>query len=242
MRKKKGRERGSTNGEREVHSTEAAGRRFTPLPPPPRAKRSVALPATPDRVERLHVESGQGEKWSSCVFLFLSSVQIASKRRSNSGSLARLSMSFVPPYRYVTASALASALKNGAASSSSAAATPTKRRDIAIIDVRDDDFEGGNIVGALNVPSTTFDQKVHQLVEKELKDGEPLSLAPEGRTRPARSPASPLYARSPHCHLPLLPLTTTRSQISAHLLRDPPSCSGCRNHQAPFACHNDGRR
>lgn len=80
-------------------------------------------------------------------------------------------MSFVPPYRYVTASALASALKGSASSSSSGAAAARPRRDIAIIDVRDDDFEGGNIVGAINVPSTSFDQKVHQLVEKELKDG-----------------------------------------------------------------------
>lgn len=81
-------------------------------------------------------------------------------------------MSFVPPYRYVTASALASALKASAATASSSSSVAKPRRDIAIIDVRDDDFEGGNIVGAINVPSTSFDQKVHQLVEKELKDGQ----------------------------------------------------------------------
>lgn len=35
----------------------------------------------------------------------------------------------------------------------------------------DDDFEGGNIVGARNVPSSSFDEALPKLVE-ELKDCE----------------------------------------------------------------------
>ena len=34
-----------------------------------------------------------------------------------------------------------------------------------VIDVRDDDYRGGNIKGALNVPSEKFMLKLHQLID-----------------------------------------------------------------------------
>ena len=39
-------------------------------------------------------------------------------------------------------------------------------KDYVIVDVRDDDFIGGNIKGAVNCPSYTFEEKVEDLVEK----------------------------------------------------------------------------
>ncbi|CAO1623814.1 unnamed protein product [Parajaminaea phylloscopi] len=75
-------------------------------------------------------------------------------------------MSFVPPYRYITAANLASALLRAPAGSPASGL----RRDIAIVDVRDDDFEGGNIIGARNVPSTGFADHADRLARTELKD------------------------------------------------------------------------
>lgn len=40
-----------------------------------------------------------------------------------------------------------------------------------MIDVRDDDFAGGNIVGAVNHPSSKFMLTVHDLVERTRKEG-----------------------------------------------------------------------
>lgn len=75
-------------------------------------------------------------------------------------------MSFKPPYRYMTASSLSSVLKASPTTSN------VPRKNVTIVDVRDDDFEGGNIVGCINVPSTQLsDERVKELV-KELKDGE----------------------------------------------------------------------
>jgi Cdc25 family phosphatase len=66
----------------------------------------------------------------------------------------------------MTASSLSSILKASPTSSN------VPRKNVAIVDVRDDDFEGGNIVGCINVPSTQLsEQRVQELV-KELKDGE----------------------------------------------------------------------
>lgn len=76
-------------------------------------------------------------------------------------------MSFTPPYRYVTADTLAQALLK-----QKTQGQQQSQRRVAVVDVRDDDFEGGNIVGAMNVPSTTFDERVQVLATKELKDGE----------------------------------------------------------------------
>ena len=68
-------------------------------------------------------------------------------------------MSFTPSYTYITGSELAEKVKR---------ADP---KEVQIIDVRDDDFKGGNIVGAKNSPSGELHDNVKQLVE-EHKDGE----------------------------------------------------------------------
>ena len=63
-------------------------------------------------------------------------------------------MSFTPPYKYITASELAEKVKQ---------ADP---QQVQVIDVRDDDFVGGNIVGAKNSPSNAFYDNVKELVEE----------------------------------------------------------------------------
>jgi len=45
----------------------------------------------------------------------------------------------------------------------------TPKKDYVVIDVRDDDYAGGNIVGSINMPSENFLNGVDQLV-KETKD------------------------------------------------------------------------
>lgn len=42
-------------------------------------------------------------------------------------------------------------------------------KKIAVVDVRDDDYEGGHIVGAVHAPSFTFLDRVDSLVGKELQ-------------------------------------------------------------------------
>ncbi len=39
-------------------------------------------------------------------------------------------------------------------------------KDYLVVDVRDDDFEGGNIKNAINYPSSTFWNDVDELVKK----------------------------------------------------------------------------
>lgn len=68
-------------------------------------------------------------------------------------------MSFSPPYRYMDANQLASELRLRA----------EQPRKIAVVDVRDDDYEGGHIVGAIHAPSSTFLDRVDSLVGKELQ-------------------------------------------------------------------------
>ncbi|KAL9937086.1 hypothetical protein V8E36_004321 [Tilletia maclaganii] len=68
-------------------------------------------------------------------------------------------MSFQPLYTYTDASSLAQSIQAGDVSN----------KKIAIVDVRDDDFEGGAITGARNVPSTQFHDSVQALV-KDLVD------------------------------------------------------------------------
>ncbi|KDN37250.1 Rhodanese-like protein [Tilletiaria anomala UBC 951] len=63
-------------------------------------------------------------------------------------------MSFQPPYKYIDADSLASLLKD-----------PKTKEKLVVVDVRDDDFEGGNIKGAINVPSSNFENKVADLVK-----------------------------------------------------------------------------
>lgn len=130
-------------------------------------------------------------------------------------------MSFKPPYRYLTASSLASTLSSSpVASSSSASPSSLPRKDIAIIDVRDDDFEGGNIVGARNVPSNEFNEKVKGLVQ-ELKDGESAARSKRCNDQAILTIASLSHpGDSPNNRLPLLPLPTARSQISSNLYRN----------------------
>ena len=71
-------------------------------------------------------------------------------------------MSFTPPYQYIEADALAKELRSKS----------SQPRSIAVVDVRDDDYEGGHIVGCIRAPSSTFYDQVDSLVHKDLKDYE----------------------------------------------------------------------
>lgn len=71
-------------------------------------------------------------------------------------------MSFQPLYKYIDRDSLADQVRKHGADPS--------QRQVAIVDVRDDDFEGGNIVNAQNHPSTSFQDKVQDLVYGPLKD------------------------------------------------------------------------
>ncbi|WWC60855.1 uncharacterized protein I303_103431 [Kwoniella dejecticola CBS 10117] len=66
-------------------------------------------------------------------------------------------MSFSLPYKYITAEQLAELIKSKPASS---------LKEFAVVDVRDSDFVGGNIVSAINYPSDTFHATVDELVKK----------------------------------------------------------------------------
>lgn len=70
-------------------------------------------------------------------------------------------MSFPRPYGYIQDSELAKLWKQRESNANS----------IAIVDVRDDDFEGGNIPGCIHIPSSDFPDKVNELVKSPLKDG-----------------------------------------------------------------------
>ncbi|KAJ9123735.1 hypothetical protein QFC24_003509 [Naganishia onofrii] len=63
-------------------------------------------------------------------------------------------MSFTPPFKYISAPELAELVKK------------TDTKEVQVIDVRDDDFAGGNIKGAVNSPSEGFTQKVTELVKE----------------------------------------------------------------------------
>lgn len=67
-------------------------------------------------------------------------------------------MSFARPYSYISDSSLAELWRS-------------RPKDVKVVDVRDDDFEGGNLVGALHVPSTRFNDEVQGLVTGPLRDG-----------------------------------------------------------------------
>ncbi|KAK6903199.1 hypothetical protein I203_108463 [Kwoniella mangroviensis CBS 8507] len=66
-------------------------------------------------------------------------------------------MSFSLPYKYISAEQLAEIIKSKPASA---------LKEFAVVDVRDSDFVGGNIVSALNYPSDTFHATVDELVQK----------------------------------------------------------------------------
>ncbi|KAJ9107344.1 hypothetical protein QFC21_000794 [Naganishia friedmannii] len=63
-------------------------------------------------------------------------------------------MSSTPPFKYISASELAELVKK------------TDTKEVQVIDVRDDDFAGGNIKGAVNSPSEGFTQKASELVQE----------------------------------------------------------------------------
>ncbi|KAJ9477200.1 CDC25-like phosphatase YCH1 [Pseudozyma hubeiensis] len=71
-------------------------------------------------------------------------------------------MSFQPLYKYIDRDSLADQVRKHGSDPS--------QRQVAIVDVRDDDFEGGNILNAQNHPSSTFPDKVQDLVYGPLKD------------------------------------------------------------------------
>lgn len=44
--------------------------------------------------------------------------------------------------------------------------TPEKQSRVLVLDVRDDDWCGGNIKGSLNIPSEVFDEELDGIVDK----------------------------------------------------------------------------
>lgn len=79
-------------------------------------------------------------------------------------------MSLSTPYTYISASELAKTLKQQQ-QQQQAQSGSSQVQPVAVVDVRDDDYEGGHIRGCTHVPSTTFSDKVHDLVVGPLKDG-----------------------------------------------------------------------
>ncbi|GMK55117.1 hypothetical protein CspeluHIS016_0201730 [Cutaneotrichosporon spelunceum] len=66
-------------------------------------------------------------------------------------------MSLTPVFRFINAEEMATIIK----------ANPEGAgKEWAVVDVRDDDFAGGNIVGALNYPSETLLAKIDELVKR----------------------------------------------------------------------------
>ncbi|SHO77295.1 Similar to S.cerevisiae protein YCH1 (Phosphatase with sequence similarity to Cdc25p) [Malassezia sympodialis ATCC 42132] len=65
-------------------------------------------------------------------------------------------MSFQAPYKYIDADSLASMLKQRS----------ENPRSVVVVDVRDDDYEGGHIAGAIHSPSSTFLDSVNDLLAK----------------------------------------------------------------------------
>ncbi|WRT67383.1 uncharacterized protein IL334_004354 [Kwoniella shivajii] len=66
-------------------------------------------------------------------------------------------MSLTPPFRYINAAQLAELIKSKPASGV---------KEFAVVDVRDSDFVGGNIVSAVNYPSDLFHASVDELAKK----------------------------------------------------------------------------
>lgn len=64
-------------------------------------------------------------------------------------------MSCRPPYTYMDADVLASHIKKRAEDGAK----------VAVVDVRDDDYEGGHINGAVHAPSSTFLDRVNSLLK-----------------------------------------------------------------------------
>ncbi|KAI3486731.1 hypothetical protein L1887_49681 [Cichorium endivia] len=88
--------------------------------------------------------------------------RLSELRRKFSQPAPTPAMSFQPLYKYVDRDTLAETVRKHAADPA--------QREVAIVDVRDDDFEGGNIKGARNHPSATFADEVQDLVYGPLKE------------------------------------------------------------------------
>ncbi|KAJ1022231.1 hypothetical protein NDA13_005145 [Ustilago tritici] len=71
-------------------------------------------------------------------------------------------MSFKLFYSYVDGDTLAETVRKHA--------SDPNQKEVAIVDVRDDDFVGGNIVTAKNHPSSRIDDEIEDLVYGPLKD------------------------------------------------------------------------
>ncbi|ODN98327.1 hypothetical protein L198_03571 [Cryptococcus wingfieldii CBS 7118] len=100
-------------------------------------------------------------------------------------------MSFSLPFKYINAEELAELIK---------AKPVSEVKDWAVVDVRDSDFAGGNIVTALNYPSDTFHAKVDELAEK-LETGARVSSTSFRHT--CRGPkAARIYAETRAHHYP----------------------------------------
>lgn len=98
---------------------------------------------------------------------------------------------FKPPFRYIDGPELSEIIKD-----------PTKQpwRDYVVVDVRDDDYAGGNIKGAHNSPSNNFLVDVDKLVERT-KDV-PIVVFHCALSQ-ARGPKSArIFAESRDAHLP----------------------------------------
>ncbi|KAK7028105.1 Cdc25 phosphatase Ibp1 [Paramarasmius palmivorus] len=83
-------------------------------------------------------------------------------RYQSTRTLSSLSRPQIPRLRmikYITGDELANIIKSD----------KVAKKDYLVVDVRDDDFEGGNIKGALNKPSRDFLMHVDELV-KDTKD------------------------------------------------------------------------
>ncbi|KAH8114718.1 Rhodanese-like domain-containing protein [Phellopilus nigrolimitatus] len=65
-------------------------------------------------------------------------------------------MSFLPPFRYMTGEELVTLIKSDA----------KPYTDYVVFDVRDDDRVGGHILGSVHAPSNTFLERVRDLVEQ----------------------------------------------------------------------------
>lgn len=61
-----------------------------------------------------------------------------------------------PTMRYITVNELAEIIKSD----------KKPMKDYLVVDVRDDDYRGGNVKGCLNVPSEKFSQKLDDLLEQ----------------------------------------------------------------------------
>lgn len=61
-----------------------------------------------------------------------------------------------PLYKYINGDDLSRLIKS----------EKKPHEDYVVVDVRDDDYVGGNIVNCLNQPSYTLEENIHKLVEK----------------------------------------------------------------------------